>query len=290
MTDLVARHLAWLKRGDIHNRPRAKRTVEDRGIILRFIDRELPDGLAQASADEIVAFLEPYAPDDGWYGWTLTTYDTALRVFYGWAVEVEGALGFNPMAHIGRPGPGRREPHPCTDEQLALALAAPRWPWRRGVILAAYGGLRISELCSVTTEDVIGDRLSVRGKGGKTRLVPIPPVMADELRDTADGHLLLGARGLPINGRVLSTMQRPVWAKLGLPDTFSFHSLRHWYVTRLIESGATMPEAAALAGHASLVTTQGYAAVVDRRLSAAVARLPRVVEPGGSRLDAPRAA
>lgn len=284
MNDLIDRHLQWLARGDVHHKPRAKRTIDERSITLRHAQRDLPPTrLAEATVDELDGWLGQYD------GWSRMTHDTALRVFFGWAIDV-GAIDFDPMLHIGRPAPGPRIPHPCDDAHLARALTAPRWPWRRGVMLASYAGLRISELCRVTTADIIGDRLRVLGKGNKVRLIPIAPILAEELRGTPDGHLLRGARGRPIKGQVLSTMQRPVWAALGLPDEFTFHSLRHWYVTRLIENGATMPEAAALAGHASLITTQGYAAVVDRRLSAAVARLPRVSEPVGTRLGDPVAA
>lgn len=290
MTDIIARHLQWLARGDLHNRPRAPRTVKERGVILRSIDRDLPDGLRKASADEIAARLARYAPDDGgWYGWTLTTYDTALRVFYRWAVAV-GRLGFDPMVYLGRPGPGGREPHPCEDHELATALTAPRWPWRRAVMLGAYAGLRCTELCTVTTEDIHGGRLHVLGKGRKVRTVPIAAPLAAELADTPPGPLLVGARGRPIAGHVLSAMQRPVWAALGLPDWFSLHSLRHWFATSLVEQGADLRTVQVLMGHSSLATTQGYLRVTDVRARNAVTLLPRVTEPATNRLGDPVAA
>lgn len=287
VTDLITQHLAWLARGDIHHRPRAPRTVEGRAITLRHADRDLPDGLARASGNELDAWFRPYRKVGK--EWTLSTHDTALRVFYNWATAT-GKIDINPMDSIGRPAPGPRDPHPCEDHELARALTAPRWPWRRAVLLAAYAGLRCTELCTVTTTDIVGDRLRILGKGRKVRHVPIGPVLAEELAGTPPGHLLVGARGLPIDGRVLTGMQRPVWAALGLPGDFSLHSLRHWFITKLLENGATMPEAARLAGHSSVATTQGYAGVVDARLTADVRRLPRVTEPGSDRLGDPSAA
>jgi integrase len=274
MTDLIARHLQWLARGDLHHKPRAPRTVTERGINLRHMDRDLPDGLRKASADEIAGWLAPYAPDDGgWYGWTLTTY--------------AGELGFDPMIYLGRPGPGRREPHPCEDHELATALTAPPWPWRRAVMLAAYGGLRCTELCTVTTDDIRGGRLYILGKGRKVRAVPISSVLAAELDGTPRGPLVLGARGRPLGGHVLSAMQRPVWAALGLPDDFSLHSLRHWFATSLIEQGADARTVQVLMGHSSLATTEGYLRVTDARARDAVALLPRVSEPAPIRLGDP---
>ena len=287
--DLIDRHLKWLARGDLHNRPRAPRTVKERGVILHAIDRDLPDGLREASADEIAARLARHAPDDGWYGWTLTTYDTTLRVFYRWAVAA-GELGLDPMAYLGRPGPGGRDPHPCEDHELATALTAPRWPWRRAVMLAAYAGLRCSELCTVTSADIRGSRLHVLGKGRKVRTVPISDVLAAELDGTGPGPLLVGARGRPIEGHVLSAMQRPVWAALGLPAHFSLHSLRHWFATSLLEQGADLRTVQVLMGHSSLATTQCYLAVTDARAGHAVTLLPRVSEPADIRLGDPHAA
>lgn len=290
MTDLIERHLQWLARGDLHHRPHAPRTVKERGIILRAIDRDLPDGLAEASADEIAARLARHAPEDGgWYGWTLSTYDTALRVFGRWAVNA-GEIGFDPMVYLGRPGPGEREPHPCEDHELATALTAPQWPWRRGVMLAAYAGLRCTELCTVTTDDIRGGRLHVLGKGRKVRTVPINDLLAAELDGTPPGRLVVGARGRPLAGHVLTAMQRPVWAALGLPAHFSLHSLRHWFATSLIEQGADARTVQVLMGHSSLATTQGYLRVTDARARDAVALLPRVPEPAGIRLGDPVAA
>lgn len=287
MTDLIERHLVWLGRGDIHHRPRAQRTVDERGCILRKANRELPDGLREASGNEIHHWLEPYRKDGR--EWTLSTYDTTLRVFYRWALSND-VVDYDPMSSLGRPAPGPRDPHPCEDPELAVALTAPRLPWRRAVMLAAYAGLRCTEICTVTTADIIGNRLRVLGKGKKVRSVPIAPVLADELRGTPPGHLLVGALGRPINGRVLSAMQRPAWRALGLGEHINLHSFRHWFITRLIESGATVPEVAMLAGHSSIATTQGYAAVADRRLSDDVARLPRVTGPESSRPGDPTAA
>lgn len=290
MTDLIDRHLQWLARGDLHHKPRAPRTVKERETNLRHIDRDLPDGLRKASANEIADWLAPYASDDGgWYGWTLTAYDSALRVFYRWAVGT-GEIGFDPMVYLGRPGPGGRDPHPCEDHELATALTAPQWPWRRAVMLAAYAGLRCTELCTVTTDDVRGGRLHVLGKGRKYRTVPISDTLATELADTPPGPLLVGARGRPIAGHVLSAMQRPVWAALGLPGWFSLHSLRHWFATSLVEQGADLRTVQVLMGHSSLATTQGYLRVTDVRASHAVTLLPRVTEPVSTRLGDPTAA
>jgi integrase/recombinase XerD len=275
MADIIGDYLDWLA-------PRAsKRTHSERRIALRKADRELPYGLPQALETEISGWLRQY---EG-VPWSLATYHNHLRQFLTWAT-LRGKITYNAMADLPRPREGDREAHPCEDWELAIALTAPQFPWRRAVILGAYAGLRCMEMCAVTTDDINHGTLRIFGKGRKYRTVPIGPVLAEELDGTKPGHLLVGARGKPLDPRVLTQMQRPAWDALGLGKHITLHSFRHWFATSLIESGADIRVVQELLGHASVATTQGYTAVTSQRLSAAVAQLPRVtVEPVGSRLD-----
>lgn len=259
---------------------RAKRTADERMIFLRRADRHLPWGVDEADEDELAELLAPYS------GWTAATYDGHLRGLYMWALQ-RGKITLDPMAELGRPGPGPRIPHPCTDDEFALALTAPAWPWRRAVMLGAYAGLRCMEICTVTTDDIIGDRLHIEGKGGRHRAVPIHPLLAAELADTPEGNLCVGAHGGTFDPHVLSAMQREVWRRIGLSDHFSLHSLRHWCATRMLQEGADIREVQTVLGHASVDITMVYTQVVDPRLTAAVGRLP---VPGTSRHGLPRAA
>lgn len=282
--ELIERHLAWLARGDRRRRPAAPATIRVRKQLLQHASRCLPWGLTEADEDDIHTFLAQYV------GWTLSTNDTSLRVFYGWGVAV-GALTGDPTAELGRPGPGPRVPHPCTDEELAIALRAPR-PWRRIVLLAAYAGLRCAEICGATIDHIIdGEWLQVLGKGGKTRVVPLAQPIRDDLEEHGPtvGHLVVGVRGQamgqPREPRVLTALQGPIWRRLGLGSHITLHAFRHWYASSMLRQGADIRTVQELMGHASLATTQGYTQVTDARRLAAVAALPVLgVEPGSDRL------
>ena len=278
---LIARHLLALARGSANRRPAAKATVELRARQLKHASQHLPWGLREADEDDIVNYLAPYRVPGR--EWTLATYDLSMRVFYAWGVAV-GALSGNPMANLGRPAPGKRVAHPCTDEELAIALTAPQWPWRRAVLLAAYGGLRCAELCAAKVEHIIdGSWLEVTGKGGKTRVVPLAQPILDDIAEfgPSSGHLVLGARGEPRRPRVLTAMQQPIWNRLGLrqgeqDDPITLHHFRHWYATRMAQAGADLRTVQELLGHSSVATTQIYTQVTDARRVAAVAALPQV--------------
>lgn len=287
-SSLLTEYERWLRAR------RSARTVGDRMEYLRRADRLLPYGLEHASEDELAALLAPYE------GWTAATYDSHLRGFYTWCLR-RGLLTIDPMADLDRAAPGPRVPHPCTDDELALAVATtPAQPWRRAVLLGAYAGLRCAEICSVTTDDVIDDRLRVRGKGRRVRVVPLHPVLVDELAPDlaaaaaarradprAPALLLCRSRRGRIAPQVLTSMQRPVWRRHGLPESFTLHSLRHWFATRALRLGADIREVQEMLGHSSVAMTMAYLAVAGERLRVAVARLP---EPAGTRLGQPRAA
>ncbi len=157
-----------------------------------------------------------------------------------------------------------------------------REPWvlaRDAAVLALlYGaGLRISEALSISHGDApIGarDRVTILGKGGKTRTVPvIEPVrraIEDYLAtcpyDLSGGPLFVGARGGPLSPRIVQLAVQRLRGGLGLPDSATPHALRHSFATHLLGRGGDLRTIQELLGHASLSTTQIYTAVDRKRL------------------------
>jgi integrase/recombinase XerC len=165
-----------------------------------------------------------------------------------------------------------------------LRAGEERAPWifaRDAAALALlYGsGLRISEALSLKPADVpaaeSSDTLIIKGKGGKTRMVP---VLSQVLRMIAeytalcpfdlplDGPLFVGARGGPLSPRILQLTMERLRGALGLPDTATPHALRHSFATHLLARGGDLRAIQELLGHASLSTTQIYTAVDSERL------------------------
>lgn len=166
--------------------------------------------------------------------------------------------------------------------ELAPAMAARAWEGKRdlAVLMLLYGGgLRIGEALSLTRREapVKAGAISVTGKGSKTRMVPILPVVASAVADylaacphrlAADEPLFVGTRGGPLNPRLVQAriaMLRPL---LGLDEHATPHALRHSFATHLLAEGADLRAIQELLGHASLSTTQRYTAVDAARLAA----------------------
>jgi integrase/recombinase XerC len=159
-----------------------------------------------------------------------------------------------------------------------------RAPWifaRDAAVLALlYGsGLRISEALSLKPTDVASAEkshaLTVLGKGGKTRMVPVLPQVLQVIADymklcpydlPANEPLFVGARGGPLSPRILQLTMERLRGALGLPDTATPHALRHSFATHLLARGGDLRAIQELLGHASLSTTQIYTAVDAERL------------------------
>lgn len=273
-TELIHAHLTWLQAAG-----RAANTINDRARLLRHANQHLPHGLDYASEDEIVHYLA--RPD--WSDWTRYTYRQHISGYYVWAVR-RGHLTLDPTADLPKPKQGPAVPQPCTNDELAVALTAPA-PYGRAMWLAAYAGLRCHEIVAARRAHITGRQLRVTGKGGRVRLVPIGPMLWDEISQEPD--LLLGVDWTP---HKLTKRQRDAWRAVGLPVSMHLHRGRHWFATSLLEQGVDVRVVQQLMGHSSLSTTEGYLAVTDVRTRDAVTRLPRVSEPVPIRLGDPVAA
>ncbi len=144
-------------------------------------------------------------------------------------------------------------------------------------------GLRVSELVSLPRAALRGDRmmLTVKGKGGRERILPLN----QKARDALDLHLAQEQLHLPLPGAEPKWLF-PSWGegghftrqkfardlkalgeKLGLDEErLSPHVLRHAFATHLLDRGVDLRVLQTLLGHADISTTQIYTHVMEDRL------------------------
>ena len=143
-------------------------------------------------------------------------------------------------------------------------------------------GLRISEALELNRCDApVEATISITGKGGKTRLVPVLAVARQAVERYLDlcpfplssnGPLFVGVRGGRLNARNIQLLMQRLRSAFGLPDTATPHALRHSFATHLLSSGADLRSIQELLGHASLSTTQIYTEVDRAHLLAQYAK------------------
>jgi len=205
----------------------------------------------------------------------------ALRAWGKWLVAT-GVREDNPADALPRAKPQDPIPRALTAEECQALLRSAEelgaLPYTIVSVLLGTG-LRINELRHLRWADVHGDFLAVvEGKGGRERVIPLPPPTVAALRawrqHCADPAWVLPS---PVLGKPLGETAIRRWVRLAGDDAgiqgLQPHQCRHSVATRLLELGADVRSVQAILGHASLATTQRYLRVRPHRLAEAMARL-----------------
>lgn len=142
-------------------------------------------------------------------------------------------------------------------------------------------GLRISELCSLSIDDVdmSRDEFSVRGKGDKVRVVFLSEAARKSLqeylknrKDMDDAMFVRYGRkandggDLRLSPRAVQRLLKKYAAMAGITRKVTPHVIRHSFATDLLQNGADLRSVQALLGHAHIGTTQVYTHVTDKHL------------------------
>ena len=244
----------------------------------------LPDmkQLLALQARDVRAFLAARR-NEGVGSRSLARTLSALRMFYKF-LERRGYGKNDAIRAVALPKLPHSVPKPLTAPK-ATALVdgadidagdAAEWVIARdtAVLALLYGsGLRISEALALTRREapIKGrDMLRVTGKGSKTRVVPVLPIVREAverylalcpLKQGSDEPLFVGVRGKQLSPRIIQLRIARARIVLGLPETATPHALRHSFATHLLGAGADLRAIQELLGHASLSTTQGYTEV-----------------------------
>jgi len=199
---------------------------------------------------------------------------TVLRTFYAWAVDAEH-MTTNPAAKLPKVRTGEPVARPVTDREYETALrAVDDERWALALRLSAELGLRREEVARIHSADVReGDDgawwLTVHGKGGKTRVLPLSASLSTALRRRPEGYALPGqiiekqrhAGEGHISARYLGKQIGQL-----LPAGVTMHALRHRFATRAYNVNRDVFTLQKLLGHASASTTQRYVQVAESRM------------------------
>lgn len=212
---------------------------------------------------------------------------SALRQFYGFLAE-EGRRSDDPSHALPRPLARRPLPKILSHGQVEALFARaeleaggdePQAVRQLVLLELLYGsGLRATELVSLPLSAVPRDApfLTVTGKGGATRLVPVSGraklALARWLGLRPEGtgpgaKFLFPSRSGHISRVRLFQILKQLALRADLdPAKLSPHVLRHAFATHLLEGGADLRALQLLLGHADIATTQIYTHVDAARL------------------------
>jgi integrase/recombinase XerD len=170
----------------------------------------------------------------------------------------------------------RIEPATGRDKVRALRLYA--------LIEMLYAtGMRVTELVTLSRAVLAGDGrvLTIKGKGGRERLVPLNQAARQALErylsvGFEDGvapmlktKWLFASRGAEghFTRQRLAQELKELASEAGIdPERVSPHVLRHAFASHLLDRGADLRSVQQLLGHADISTTQIYTHVLEERL------------------------
>ncbi|UUP17162.1 site-specific tyrosine recombinase XerD [Nitratireductor thuwali] len=221
---------------------------------------------------------------------------SSLRQFFKF-LYAEGLRGDDPTGVLDSPKKARPLPKTLAEDEVGRLLrraeeevaeaergsperfTAQRLHTLLEVLYAS--GMRVSELVSLPVRVAQRDErvFSVKGKGGKERLVPLSSKAREAVRlwlaeraldnAAAESPWLFPARSesgfLP--RQVFARELKGLAARTGIASAkVSPHVLRHAFASHLLQNGADLRAVQQLLGHSDISTTQIYTHVLEKRL------------------------
>ncbi len=268
----------------------ARRTVEAYGRDLSAFVRTLVTRRVRRPAaigpEDVRAHLAALA-DRGLSPRSQARAVAAMRSYLRWAAR-EHRFASDPAALVRVRRPPGRLPHALGHGEVGrlvtVTVPGGRRPQRdRALLEVLYAcGLRVSEAATLEVHQVDLDAgyVTVLGKGGKERVVPLGQHAQEAIRAYLGGERPRLLRGRPsrwlfvrAGGRPLS--RQSVWKLVrararaaAVEQHVSPHTVRHTFATHLLGGGADLRIVQALLGHADIATTQIYTHVAPERLRA----------------------
>jgi integrase/recombinase XerD len=209
----------------------------------------------------------------------------SLRQFYGY-LENRKLIDVNPMRAIEAPKIEKALPDFLTQDEIRKLFAV----FREDNVLELRdktmfeflysSGLRISEACSLLMSDIDRENqiLTIRGKGGRERLVPYGEVAAkllEQYLDRARAEILnqytsdfvfVSKKGGALSRKSAWRLLKRYMKRAGIGRNVTPHTLRHSFATHLLQNKADLRAVQELLGHMDIATTQIYTHLVSGEL------------------------
>lgn len=239
---------------------RPEQTVKSyRHSAVHFLEA-LPKTLPEATVADVVAWAKALSGSDGYRARQVICIKSLLSF-----AEKTGYCVFNVGMALRIPRQRRRLHERIIDRDMveALVAAAPAGRDRAFIRFLYASACRVSEAVGVNWADLGEGKVTFYGKGGKTRTVPVPEVVLEELRalrwsrDTERSPVFKSVRGRRLTVRDAQRLvkkARDEVTTLGV----SPHWMRHAHATHTLDRGAPIHHLQKQLGHSNVSTTSTY--------------------------------
>ena len=263
---------------------------------LKFVKTDSPTSITEQMMREYRIYLNRHPARAIKKGQAQETLDKktqnyhliALRAFLKY-IRKRGVQGYDPE-RIELAKTSQRELDLINEKELENLMSAPDISTIAGLrdkaVLELFfsTGLRVSELCSLDRDTDLGTgEISIRGKGGKIRVVFVSGSASDAVRKYLKGRVDIDeAMFIDHSPRAHSRMVKEESVRLtprsierivnkyaiiaGISKKCTPHIIRHSFATDLLYNGADLRTVQMMLGHASIATTQIYTNVTNKFL------------------------
>lgn len=224
--------------------------------------QELLQSYPSPGTSEIQAYLGGRLPVVGPNA--LASSVNAVKSFFKYLLRTK-ILESDPSAVISYPKTPRRQREipPARDIALVLQVASENLRDSAIVLLLVGSGLRAGELVAIrrTDLDLAARRVTVIGKGGKQRTVPIreraAAALERHIRTLPPGTpwLFPGRKGGHLSQQWLNIMFTELSARAGLVRPITPHHLRHYMASSLLNRNVPLKHVSELMGHSAPAVT-----------------------------------
>ncbi|NLY93722.1 MAG: site-specific tyrosine recombinase XerD [Myxococcales bacterium] len=261
-------------------------TLESYAADLRALLASLDEegvSITEASEGDLAAHLVSLSRA-GLSARTQARHLAAVRGFFRFLVE-ERVRRDDPTELLTNPKTISRLPDVLSQDEVMRLLEAPPTTHPRGIrdramlYLMYATGLRVSELVGLELVDLRLDEgfVSIFGKGGKRRLVPLGDAAAEALEPylrevrpawakPSERKVFLTSRREPMTRQAFWKLIKRYARDAAIRKEVSPHKLRHSFATHLLWNGADLRVVQTLLGHADISTTEVYTHVGEDRL------------------------
>lgn len=187
------------------------------------------------------------------------------------------------------PRQGRKLPDAPSEEDVAAMLTSAHGWLHLAIALSVFAGVRMGEVRALAVCDVdfkagnilVRNALSadevVAPKSGHQRVVPIAtpllPILEAATRSKPPAaRLVVNGNGHTPSRQNVLTAMKALEKRIGIRE-WSFHALRHYFISTLVRRGVSIEAIRMLAGHSKLDVTQRYVHATAADLKAAIAKL-----------------
>jgi integrase/recombinase XerC len=196
---------------------------------------------------------------------------SAVRSFYRHLNRSESSE-LNPALGLRAPKSPRKLPQVLDADEMTrlveIPTDGPDGLRDRAMLELFYSsGLRLSELCGLrwSALDLADGLVTVLGKGGKSRVVPVGSHARKALQAWREASkpglaapVFPGRGGAPVSPRTVQQRLRKLAQQQGLFKRVHPHLLRHSFASHVLESSGDLRGVQELLGHADIATTQIY--------------------------------